>query len=242
MIDDLQLLTPLLNPWNGVVAISTILAIEVLKYTAPVFFGNDGRGNRLLRLMSVGGCALGYQIPGPWTAGDWTMNLFVGGLVGMVSTLGYALVADAVKFFRTKDPRPEQAIKWSEAAKKWATVIGALAAALSGVYAAWFKPEVRAREGYEITAAAVEVLSRDVSNISESLNDMIQAHNHLDKNLSVELAKVVQRLDDFEDMAKRRYAYEAKPTVVIERRSAPMDHPPPVDENIQMPTAFEVFK
>jgi hypothetical protein len=201
MTTDLTMFAPLLNPWNGVVAVSTLMVIEVLKYTAPGFFGNDGGGNRWLRLMCVIGCALGYQAPGPWDAGGWVMNLFIGGLVGMAATIGYAAAASVVRFCRTAEPEPEQAIKWSEAAKKWVAVIGALIAALSGVYAAWLKPETRARESYEITSQAVEALSQDVTKLVAAVNelkDLPEAHNALDKYVAVELAKVTQRLDDMQ--------------------------------------------
>ena len=148
-------------------------------------------------------------------------------------------------FTSTKD-EAETASAWFETALKLVALIIALAGAGSGIYAAWFKPETKAREAYTLTSDAVESLAKDVAKIDEALRKSVEAHNALDKAVSVDLAKVNQRLDDM--VAGRR----ARGTVVVDTAPAvvvPKIEPDrPRDSAIkregmqmQMPAAAEVF-
>lgn len=201
MTDNLTIIAPLINPWNGVVAIATLLVIEVIKSAFPDQFINGHGGNRWLRPMCLIGCAVGYQIDGPWITGDmdvW-LRIFVGGLVGAATTVGYAGVRALVK--KVTAQTQENVLK---AIKKWAAVLGALAAAVSGVYGAWFRPESKAKQSYELMAEAIEALSSDVARLSASDTDM-------DKNMAVELARLNQRLDDMQELLKTKLEYKPAP-------------------------------
>jgi len=239
MEDGLQIL--LLNPWNAVVAVSMLVAIEVLKYTSPVFFA--GRGNRLLRIMCVAGCVAGYQIPGPWDSGDLVMNLFVGGFVGGVTTVGYALFADAFGFLKTKSP--EEAGSWLDVAKKLGTTIIGLIIAASGIYGAWLRPETKARDGYELTSKAVELLSQD-------LNELAKVGDEARTQTRVDLAVLTQRLDDVCERLDRRagrkatgHVTMAEPTVVMPEEQTQIRVQEHLIERrgktMTMPAAREVF-
>jgi hypothetical protein len=196
---------PLINPWNGIVAIATLLVIEVIKSAFPHHFVNGHGGNRWLRPLCLLGCGIGYQIDGPWITGDmdpW-LRLFVGGLVGAATTVGYAGVRVIVKkaTAQTKD----EVLK---SIKKWAAVIGALAALVSGVYGAWFKPEAKAKDSYELVAKAVELVSADLARVNERINTLSRADTTLDKNMAVELARMGQRLDDMQGLLELKFAYK----------------------------------
>jgi hypothetical protein len=241
---DLTILGPLLNPWNGVVAVATLLVIEVLKTSFPALFA--GAGNRWLRPMCVVGCALGYQIPGPWATEDmdFWLRLFVGGLVGAASTIGYATARALVKKITT---RTQKSVL--NAIKKWTAVLGALAAAVSGVYGAWFRPESGAKQSYELMSQAIEELSADVDKLHKS--DTV-----MDKTMAVELARMGQRLNDMQKLLELKLAYEPRaveapppkvvanePTAVVgETQNEPATKPEIKRKGlqIQMPTAKEV--
>jgi hypothetical protein len=198
MTDGLDIFAPLINPWNGIVAIATLLVIEVVKSAFPAQFVNGNAGNRLLRPLCVVGCAVGYQIDGPWITGDmdpW-LRLFVGGLVGAATTIGYAGARTLVKKITT---RTEKSVL--DAIKKWTAVLGALAAAVSGVYGAWFRPESGAKQSYELMSQAIEELSADVDKLHKSDTTM-------DKTMAVELARMGQRLDDMQALLEAKLAYE----------------------------------
>ena len=209
MNQGLEIFAPLINPWNGVVAIATLLVIEVVKSAFPHHFVNGHGGNRWLRPLCVLGCGIGYQIDGPWITGDmdpW-LRLFVGGLVGAATTIGYAFVRVIVKkaTAQTKD-------NVLQSIKKWAAVIGALTAAVSGVYGAWFRPESKAKDSYELVAKAVELMSRDLDAVNERMGQLSRADTQMDKNMAVELARMGQRLDDVQGLLEARFAY--KPPVI----------------------------
>lgn len=251
MTTDLAIFAPLLNPWNGIVAIATLLVIEVVKSAFPQHFVNGGAGNRLLRPLCVLGCGIGYQIDGPWITGDmdpW-LRLFVGGLIGAATTIGYAAARVAVK--KVTAQTRDEVLK---AIKKWAAVLGALAAAVSGVYGAWFRPETGAKQSYELLSQAVETLSSDVARLSASDATM-------DKNMAVELARMGQRLDDMQAILEAKLAYEppepappppvvvsepvgaTETTVVVEDDDGWKRPKPEIKRKglqIQMPTAKEV--
>lgn len=219
-----QLMLLLLNPWNGVVAVGVILGVEVLKYTAPTFFA--GRGNRLLRIICVAGCVVGYQVPGPWIDAEalFQVKLVIGGIVGGMATMAWAIVADALKFFRRHDPEPK--IGWLEAAKKWATIIGAILAAISGFYGAWFKPETGAKNAYQVTSKAIDDLRAQVT--------------EQDKACAINAAVSTQRLDAIEKELTRRLAYRPKAAA---KASASQSMEMMVDDMaVQMPAAEDVFK
>jgi len=175
------------------------------------------------------------------------VKVVVGGLIGGVTTIGYALVADFVKFLRRRDPSAETADRWSESAKKWVTVLGALAAAVSGFYGAWFRPETGAKKSYVVTAEAIETLSRDVEALQTALT-------RIDKSLSIDLAVMAQRVEDMERVMERRLSYRpARKEVVVPEPEVLMDvttveatadKGPRIKKNgaqIQMPAAREVF-
>lgn len=151
-------------------------------------------------------------------------------------------------FTSTKD-EAETASAWFETALKLIALVVALAGAASGIYAAWFKPETKAREAYTITSGAVESLAKDLEKVNKALEKSIEAHNALDKAVSVDLAKINQRLDDFEKFTKHR----PQATVVVEEKTAPAvvhkiepDRPKdsPVKREglqMQMPAPADVF-
>jgi len=135
-------------------------------------------------------------------------------------------------FVRTKD-EAETAGAWLETGLKLVAIIAALTGAGTGVYAAWFRPETKAREAYVVTSVAVEEMKTTIGKIAEG-------HDTLDRHVAIELAKINQRLDDFEKMARRRYAYEpsAAGTVVVEERAAPLN----IRQQQSMPAAAKVFE
>lgn len=149
-------------------------------------------------------------------------------------------------FTSTKD-EAETASAWFETVLKLLALIAALAGAGSGIYAAWFKPETKAREAYTITSGAVESLAKDLEKVNAALTKSVEAHNALDKSVAVELAKIGQRLEAIEKATGRRA------TVVVEEKMVPVivnkiepDRPKdsPVKREglqMQMPAPADVF-
>ena len=148
-------------------------------------------------------------------------------------------------FTRTRD-EAETASAWFETALKLIALVVALAGAGSGIYAAWFKPETKAREAYTITSGAVESLAKDLEKVNAALTKNVEAQNALDKTMAVELAKVNQRLDDL--VAGRRtrstVVIDTVPAVVVPKIEPDRPQDSPVKREglqMQMPAAADVF-
>jgi hypothetical protein len=100
--EQLKFVAYLINPWNAAVVLVVVLAIELLKRSFKEFFSNGNLGNKMLRFMCVGGCIVGYFVPGPWidSAATFVPRLFMGGLLGLATTMGFEFIGGVINVFK----------------------------------------------------------------------------------------------------------------------------------------------
>jgi hypothetical protein len=172
--------------------------------------------------MCVAGCIVGYFVPGPWidVEASFVARLFLGGFLGLLTTFGYEIIAGGIGLFKRlikrKDAEKEAkaAGAWLDTAKKLGAILGVMAAAISGFYGAWFKPENGAQAAYQVTSEGIEALSKDVQRLTVLTAENSAARIALDKEVAISVAKLTQRLDDIEKVMERRMSY--KPPVIVD--------------------------
>jgi hypothetical protein len=160
--------------------------------------------------------------------------------------MGFEFIGGVINVFKrlvvrkNADKEAKAAGAWIETTKKLGTVLGLIAAGISGFYGAWFKPEDKAQAAYEVTSEGIEALSRDVHRLTIMTTQANSAMIGMDKMVAVELAKLTQRLDYMESELEDRLSYE--PAEIVDTvEAAAMSAPSPTMTHYPEPAPSDVM-